>query len=86
MAPGVEGEEKTGYITETNASNVSNIDPEIQIIDLYTVEHDEKTTQPFVHWLNINTGIGGAIQIWANIDDSALVNAMSTAKFNTIKH
>ena len=39
-----------------------------------------------MHQLNINTGIGGDIQVWANIDDGALTNAMSIVKFNTIKH
>jgi hypothetical protein len=86
-APAEEGEEKTDYITETNASVVSNIDPELKIFDLYTVGHNiSKTVQPFIHQLGINTGIGGIIHVWANIDDGALANAMSIAKFNTIKH
>ena len=86
-APVVEGEEKLSGIVEMKASDVSDIDPEIQIFDLYAVGYDDKkTTQPFVHQLNIDTGIGGAIQVWANVNDGALVNVMSTAKFNTIKH
>lgn len=88
-APVEEGEEKleTDISTTKNASDVSVIDPEIQIFDLYTVGHNpEQTTQPFVHQLNIETGIGGPIRVWANFDDGALANAMSIAKFNTIKH
>ena len=49
--------------------------------------HNAKaSTQPFVHQLNINTGIGGDVQVWANVDDGALANAMSVTKFNAIKH
>ena len=67
--------------------DVATVDPEMHIFDLYTVGHDvKKTTQPFVHQLNIKTGIGGDVQVWANIDDGALANAMSITKFNTIKH
>jgi hypothetical protein len=86
-APIAGDEGKTGYITETIAADVSVIDPEIQIFDLYGVGYDnKKTVQPFVHQLNIDTGIGGTVQIWANVDDGALANAMSLSKFNTIKN
>ena len=86
-APVAGGEEKSSYITESSPSVVSKIDPEIQIFDLYAVGYDaKKTVQPFIHELYIDTGIGGPIQVWANIDDGALANAMSTAMFNTIKH
>ena len=86
-APVLESDEKANNIVEMKASDVSVIDSEIQIFDLYTVGYDtKKTTQPFIHQLSIDTGIGGAIQVWANVDDGALANAMSTEKFNTIKH
>jgi hypothetical protein len=86
-APVVEGEKEAGINTETKASVVSDTDPEIQIFDLYAVGYNnKKTTQPFIHQLNIYTGIGGAVRVWANIDDGALANATSVMKFNTIKH
>jgi hypothetical protein len=73
--------------TEENTSVVSEIDPEFHFFDLYTVGHDpERISQPFVHELGIDTGIGGITRVWANFDDGALANAMSTAKFNSIKH
>ena len=86
-APVAEGEKTESYITEVNATPVSDMDLGIQIVDLYTVGHNlKKPTQPFIHQLYINTGIGGLEQVWANIDDGALTNAMSTMKFNAIKH
>ena len=87
-APTTGGETEGHFITEPITSDVSNIDPEIQIFDLYTVGHNsiKTTVQPFIHQLNINSGISGAIPVWANFDDGALANAMSIAKFNTIKH
>ena len=87
MAAPKEGGRKADIISEKIATDVSVLDPEIQIVDLYTVGHDPKhTTQPFVHQLDINTGIGGAVRVWANFDDGALANAMSVTKFQTIKH
>ena len=80
-APIAGDEGKTGYITETIAADVSVIDPEIQNFDLYSVGYDnKKTVQPFVHQLNIDTGIGGTIQIWANIDDGAFVQVQHNKK------
>jgi hypothetical protein len=85
-APAEESRKETSFITEENASDVSIIEPETQIFDLYNVEHNpEQITQPFIHQVNIDTGIGGKIQIWANFDDGALANAMSIKKFNSIK-
>ena len=46
----------------------------------------EQKSQPFIHQLDINTGIGGPIQVWASFNNGALANVMSIAKFNTIKH
>ena len=46
----------------------------------------KQPSQPFIQQLNIDTGIGGMIPVWANFDDGALTNAMSVAKFDTIKH
>ena len=86
-APIAENKGESNYITETIAADVTVIEPEIQIFDLYAVGYNDKgTVQPFVHHLDINTGIGGNVRVWANIDDGALANAMSIAKFNTIKN
>ena len=86
-APAEEGKKEISYITEEDAHVVSVTDLEIQICDLYTVGHKpEHKTQPFIHHLDIDTGIGGAIQVWVNFDDGALANTMSITKFNTIKH
>jgi hypothetical protein len=86
-APVEEGDREANFSNETTASDVSVLDPEIQIFDLYTLGHKpEHGVQPFVHQLNIETGKGKAVQVQANFDDGALANAMSVTKFNTVKH
>jgi hypothetical protein len=85
-APVDESGGSTSFITEEITSDVSVVEPEIQVVDLYTVGYDPKqTVHPFVHQLDIDTGIGGKIRVWANFDDGALTNAMSITKFNSIK-
>ena len=49
-------------------------------------EIDLRERHDHLYQLSIDTGIGGPITVWANIDDGVLTNAMSTTNFNTIKH
>jgi hypothetical protein len=77
--------EGSQIITEPNVSDVSTIDPELQIFDLYTVS-PEQPIQPFIHQLSIKAKGGEIVRVKANFDDGALANAMSTTKFNAIKH
>ena len=84
-APVENGENKDSN-NESTAPNVSVTDPEIHIVNLYTVgQTPEHATQPFVHQLSIRTENGEVLHVQANFDDGALANAMSTAKFNSIK-
>ena len=79
------GEKGRQTTAETSASVVPKIDTEIQIFDLYAVE-PKQTIQPFIHRLEIKAKGGETVRVKANFDDGALTNAMSTTKFNTIKH
>ena len=80
------GREGSRIITETkNVPDVSAIDAELQIFDLYAV-NPEQPIRPFIHQLNIKAKGGEIIRVKANFDDGALANAMSTTKFNAIKH
>ena len=59
----------------------------MKIFNLYNVkDSSEYIIQPFLHRLNIKAEGGEVIRVWANFDDGALANAMSTTKFNDIKH
>ena len=79
------GEEETNNFTKNTTFDVSTIEPKIQIFNLYATGHKSKqSTRPFIHQLDIDSGIGGAIKVWATFDDGALTNALSTTKFNTI--
>ena len=85
-APAEGGIEKDNN-SEQFTDDVAIIDPAIQIFDLYSVGYNPNhAAQPFTHHLDIDTGIGGLVRVQANFDDGALTNAMSTTKFNTIKH
>jgi hypothetical protein len=85
-APTTEGE-KLEAVKETDTDNIPTVAAEMQIFDMYTVGYDHKrTAQPFVHRLSILAPDGKATHVRANFDDGALINAMSTAKFNKVKH
>jgi hypothetical protein len=74
-------------VVEKEDTIVPAIAPEIQVFDLYAVGHNSKQAAiPFIHQLNILDPNGKTTQVTANVDDRALINAMSAAKFNDIKH
>ena len=57
MAQVENSEKEKNFINENTASNVSTIEPEIQIFNLYTAGHISKQpTCPFIHQLNIDLG------------------------------
>lgn len=81
------GDQKVDINTETNAIDVSVIDSENQIFDLYAVGHaPEHVIQPFIHQLNIEAKDGSLVEVLANFDEGALANTMSVSKFNSIKN
>ena len=84
-APEANGEE-IGGIVETDSTITPAIAPEIQICDVYTVGYNPKrAAQPFIQQLNILPANGKVIRVQANFDDGALINAMSTTKFNEVE-
>ena len=86
MAPAISGEE-TPHTEEANNVITPTVESEIQIFDMYIVGHNPKhTAQPFIHQLNICPPNGEVIPVRASFDDGTLINAMSTTKFNNIKH
>ena len=87
MAPVIKSGDEIdeSIITEANTADVSTIDPDMQIFDLYSVRpNPEHQVQPFIHHLNILAN-EDAIKVRANFDDGALANAMSIMTFNKVK-
>ena len=84
-APATEGGNIENTVS-TSDTNVPAIAPEMKLFDVYTVGYDPKQIAiPFTHQLKILSTNGRTIQVHANVDDGALINAMSTEKFNGIK-
>ena len=84
-APSTEGGNIENTVS-TSDTNVPAIAPEMKLFDVYTVGYDPKQIAiPFTHQLKILSTNGRTIQVHANFDDGALINAMSTEKFNGIK-
>ena len=79
------GGERSRITAEADTPVISTVDPESHIFDLYAV-NPEQTIQPFTHQLKIKAKGGEIVRVKANFDDGALANAMSTSKFNEIKH
>src|SRR5271168_2604608 len=87
-APMQSSDEIKRQSNKANPDTVPIVVPEMQIVNLYTVGHkprknDNQTTKLFIHHLhryNMN-----AIRVQATFDDGALVDVMSTTKFNQVK-
>ena len=65
--------------------------PESKIIDLFGIgasklEGEEKETKPFIHQVRFHGPQGEVVRVWANIDDGAMREVMSTSMFRKVKH
>ena len=63
---------------------------ESNVIDLFGIGaskiNEEKETKPFIHQIRIHGPQGEVVRVWANVDDGAMREVMSTAMFKKIKH
>ena len=72
-------------------SPVTTTTSELNIVDLFGIgaseELEEKRiTKPFVHQVRLHGPQGEIVRIWANIDDGAMKEVMSSSMFRKVKH
>jgi hypothetical protein len=72
-------------------STVTTTISELNIVDLFSIGADKeieekKATKPFVHQVRFHGPQGEVIRVWANIDDGAMKEVMSSSMFRKVKH
>ena len=71
--------------------NVDSTVIEPYIVDLYAMgakvnKKGKSTTKPFIHQIRLHGPQGEVVRVWATFDEGALIEAMSTASFEKVKH
>ena len=84
-------EQGNEHFENTNTvSNVLPCQPESKIVELFTIDASRKKgveeTKPFIHQIRFHGPQGEIVRVWANIDDGAMKEVMSTAMFKKVKH
>jgi hypothetical protein len=64
---------------------------ELDIVDLFDIGASEekgriRNTKPFRHRVRLHGPRGEVVRVWANIDDGAMKEVMSTRTFEKVKH
>lgn len=49
-------------------------------------EEKRKGTRPFIHQIQLHGLQGEIVRVWANVDDGAMKEVMSTTMFRKVKH
>ena len=94
LASGDKDLDSTACTLENPGTKVYIPPTELQIVDLYTVgseEPDELEISPlpevpFVHGITVNRPQGRIVHVWGMFNSGAMVNAMCSAIYNSIKH
>lgn len=77
-----------------NTDTVSNVNitySESNVVNLFSIGASEATkkenkTDPFIHQVQFHGPQGERVRVWANIDDGAMREVMSTEVFKRVKH
>src|SRR5271168_706598 len=76
---------------KSTVSNVLPRDTESDIVDLFDIGADTEKgrineTKPFRHRVHLHGPDGRTVRVWANIDDGAMREVMSSTTFEKVKH
>jgi len=89
---GYDTEQEEGlFESTTTVSPVSTIESELNVVDLFSIgaskENGEKeVTKPFIHQVRFHGPQGEVVRVWANIDNGAMKEVMSSTMFKKVKH
>jgi transposase InsO family protein len=85
-------EQEKEVIDSTNTfSPVTTTHSELNIVDLFSIgaskEKEEKeVTKPFIQQVRFHGPQGEIVRVWANIDDGAMKEVMSSSMFKKVRH
>jgi hypothetical protein len=86
----IQTEQQNGHSEISNTvSHVITTIPESNVVDLFGIGANKirrEETRPFIHQVRFYGPQGEVIRVWANIDDGAMREVMSTATFEKVKH
>jgi hypothetical protein len=76
---------------KSTVSDVLTTTPESSVVDLFGIGAKEvkkgtEGTRPFIHQVQFHGPQGEVVRIWANVDDGAMREVMSSATFKKVKH
>jgi len=83
-------EQQTNFIGNTSTLPVTTASNS-NVVNLFSIgaskEREEKgITRPFIHQVRLHGPQGEIVRIWANVDDGAMREVMSSSMFEKVKH
>jgi hypothetical protein len=82
-------EQRTNFITDTRALVTTTF--ESNIINLFNIgankeKEEKRIADPFIHQVRLHGPQGEIVRVWANVDDGAMREVMSSNTFRKVKH
>lgn len=61
------------------------------VVDLFSIsaskgKEEAKGTKPFIHQVQFHRPQGEVVRVWANVDDGAMKEVMSSSVYKKVKH
>jgi hypothetical protein len=77
--------------SDTNAFPVTTVNSILNVVNLFSIGadkeiRDKNNVNPFIHQVRFHGLQGEIIRVWANIDDGAMREVMSSSIFRKVKH
>ena len=85
------GQQTEHYGHKSTIPDVNTTIFESDVVNLFTIGaseaiKEEKVTKPFIHRVQFQGPQGEVVRVWANIDDGAMKEVMSSEVFRRVKH
>jgi transposase InsO family protein len=92
MTRNYNNEQRIEHFGDTSTiSDVNTTNSKSNVVDLFNIGANDTTrkehgTKPFIHRVQFHGPQGEVVRVWANIDDGAMKEVMSSAMFQKVKH
>ena len=84
-------ERQTEYIGNTSTPLPVTTNSNLNVINLFSISANKERegkekTKPFIHQVRLHGPQGEIVRVWANVDDGAMREVMSSSMFRKVKH
>ena len=84
-------ERQTEYIGNTSTPLPVTTNSNLNVINLFSIgankeREGKEKTKPFIHQVRLHGPQGEIVRVWANVDDGAMREVMSSSMFRKVKH